>query len=89
MVLQTHVDFPSAAIRYDQDPNMGETGTQTVTQAQMGDILQSDADAVTFSIDMVASAPIERVMIRNGLEAVETIRPYTQEQARSAHKSDF
>lgn len=76
MILETHVDFPSPAIRYDQDPNMGETDTQSVTRAEMGDILQSDAEAVTFSVDMVASAPIERVMIRNGLEPIETVRPY-------------
>lgn len=80
MILKTHVDFPSAATLFDQDPNMGETESSQTTRAEMGDILQSDADAVTFSIDMVASAPIERVMIRNGLEHVETVRPYTQEQ---------
>jgi len=76
MVLEAHVDFPAPALRFDQDPNLGETGTRTVSRGEMGDILRSDAETATFAFDMVASAPIERVMIRNALEHVETIRPY-------------
>jgi hypothetical protein len=31
---------------------------------------------VNFNIDLVGSSPIERVEIRNGLETIETFRPY-------------
>jgi hypothetical protein len=43
----------------------------------MGDIVQSSDMTVRFMIDLIASAPIEKVELRNGLEVLETIRPYT------------
>src|SRR2546422_11526993 len=42
----------------------------------MGDILRAGDREVSFEIDIVASAPIERVEIRNRLELVETVRPF-------------
>ena len=44
----------------------------------MGDILRSDAEAVQFSVEALASAPIERLEIRNGLDVLETWRPYDE-----------
>ena len=44
----------------------------------MGDIVQSDADTVEFAIEAHASAPIERLEIRNGLEVLETWRPFEE-----------
>ena len=76
IVLDAHVDFPAPATLFEQDPNMGPTETRTVERAGMGDIVRTDAEAVTFRFDLLASAPIERVMIRNGCETVETVRPY-------------
>jgi hypothetical protein len=80
MVLDARVAFESDARRYSDDPNLApEFGTPTHTatrQAMMGDILQSADESVTFSIEAHASAPIERLEIRNGLEVLETWRPY-------------
>jgi hypothetical protein len=42
----------------------------------MGDILCSADEAVEFTVEAVASAPIERLEIRNGLDVIETWRPY-------------
>jgi len=42
----------------------------------MGDILKSDDAMVEFTIEALASAPIERLEIRNGLDVLETWRPY-------------
>ena len=49
-----------------------------VSEAMMGDILRSDDGEVTFRIDVHASSPIERIDVRNGLETVEVVRPYTE-----------
>ena len=58
---------------------MGPTGTSTVTQAMMGDILKSDADQVEFFVDVVASAPVERMILRNSMTDAYVIRPYTED----------
>ena len=42
----------------------------------MGDILRSDDATVEFTIEALASAPIERFEIRNGLDVLETWRSY-------------
>ncbi len=79
MILDTRVEFPTPATLFDQDPNMGPIGTSEVTCAMMGDILRSDADQVEFFVDLVASAPVERVIIRNAGNDVHVVRPYTRE----------
>jgi hypothetical protein len=44
----------------------------------MGDILRCEGDAVELTVEAVTSAPIERLEIRNGLDVLETWRPYDQ-----------
>jgi hypothetical protein len=76
MVLETRAGFDSEAKLYADDPNLGAAMHTSVRQAMMGDIVQSSDKAVAFSIDAHASAPIERLEIRNGLDVLETWRPY-------------
>src|SRR4026207_1086396 len=42
----------------------------------MGDIVQTAEDQVRLTVDLIASAPIEKIELRNGLEVLETVRPY-------------
>ena len=76
MVLDTRVRFDTGAELFDDDPNLGPSDSRPADEAMMGDILRSADDAVTLIVDAVASAPIERMEIRNGLECLETVRPY-------------
>src|SRR5476649_485651 len=76
MILDTRVAFDSDAELFDQDPNLGATGSRRVRSAMMGDILRIADREVIFEVDIVASAPIERVEIRNRLEVLETVRPF-------------
>ena len=80
MVLDTSVSFKNPAELFENDPILGPTSSQPVNKAMMGDILRSDDAEVTFNIDMLCSAPIEQIDIRNGLETLETIRPYKEEE---------
>jgi hypothetical protein len=50
----------------------------------MGDILKSDEDAVTLVVDLVGSAPIERLEIRNRMDVLETVRPFADAAALAA-----
>ena len=74
-ILATRVTLDRPADRFDDDPALGGPPDEQVTQAVMGDILRTDAEAVTFEIDVHAAAPIERIDIRDGLRLLETWRP--------------
>ncbi|HUX24470.1 MAG TPA: DUF3604 domain-containing protein [Burkholderiales bacterium] len=75
-ILDTAVSFDGEAQLFDQDPNLGSAQSRPVRSAMMGDILRCGDSEVDFAFDVVASAPIERIEIRNGLDLVETVRPY-------------
>jgi len=78
MVLDTRVAFDNAAKRFDQDPNLGPTSSEQVREAMMGDILKCSDDEISFRVDAHGSAPIERIEIRNGLNTIETVRPFAE-----------
>ena len=50
----------------------------------MGDILRSDEDSVEFTVEALGSAPIERLEFRNGLDLLETWRPYARPSSGGA-----
>ena len=79
MILDTRVDFDADAERFAEDPNLGPTTSSKVRSAMMGDIVRAEARAVAFTLEAVASAPIERIEIRNRLAVLETWRPYTDQ----------
>jgi hypothetical protein len=76
MVLETRATFDNDAKLYGDDPNLGAAASKSSRQAMMGDILQSSDKTVAFSVEAHAAAPIERLEIRNGLDVLETWRPY-------------
>lgn len=71
--------FSSPGVLYHDDPRHGRDKGYSADQATMGDIVHLPSGEVELSVDIRASSPIERVDLFNGLEHVETIRPYTQE----------
>ena len=76
MLLDVSARFDSEAEQYADDPNLGATTSRKTRTAMMGDILRSTDAEVTFAVEAIASAPIERVEIRNGLQLLETWRPF-------------
>src|SRR5690606_14318506 len=74
------VAFDKPAESFDDDPLLGPTTSRTVGEAMMGDIVRTADREVTFRIDVHASSPIERLEIRNGLETVETWRPFSRDE---------
>ncbi len=80
MFLAVRANFASDALLFADDPNLGATTSTAVRSAMMGDILRYADAEMEFTIAAIGSAPIERIEIRNGLEAVETWRPYADNQ---------
>jgi hypothetical protein len=79
MYLDVIADFEAPGTLYHDDPALGPADGHAATEAIMGDIVHLPDGAVTLKVDMIGSAPIERVDIFNGLDHLETLRPYAQE----------
>jgi hypothetical protein len=74
------VELTSDAEVFLRDPAAGPTRSERTRQLLMGDIAQVDDETtVEFAVDIVGSAPIERLDIFDGLEHLETVRPYTED----------
>src|ERR1700722_12892505 len=78
ILLDVRADFDGDAQLFTDDPQLGPTTSTQMRTAMMGDILRSTDDAMELTIEAVASAPIERLEIRNGLDVLETWRPYDE-----------
>ena len=79
LYLDVRAAFARDAGLFEDDPDLGPTTSGRVRSAIMGDILRSGEEEVTLGIEVIGSAPIERVEIRNRMETLETIRPYARE----------
>ena len=76
MILDVRASFASPAQRFEEDPTLSATASETVDEAVMGDIVRTDEDSIVLSVDVVGTAPIERIEIRNGLDTLEVVRPH-------------
>lgn len=79
MVIDVHARFEQPGTLYHDDPRLGPSEGRAATEAIVGDIVHLPEGGAELQVDIVAAAPIERVDIFNGLEHLETIRPYRQE----------
>jgi len=76
MCMDVQAHFVHPATRFLEDPQLGPAATVTTQQVMMGDIVRTTDTEVTVLLDLIASAPIEKLELRNGMEVLETIRPY-------------
>lgn len=77
------VELDDAAELFDRDPLLGATRSERTRQLMMGDIARVSGAEATVVIDVLGSAPIERLDLYDGLELVETIRPYAADELGS------
>ena len=78
LFLKTSVDLAAPGILYHRNPDLGDVPNEPCDSAIMGDIVKAGGGEVTFCLDVVGSAPIERIELRDGLDAYETVRPYAE-----------
>jgi hypothetical protein len=76
MVLDVGVELDGEGELFLRDPALGPAQSQAVRRGIMGDIVRVGGDAVTLAVEAIGSAPIERLDVFDGLDRVETIRPY-------------
>lgn len=76
MFIDVRTTFSETATLYHDDPKDGPSEGFPTTEAIMGDIVHLPSGEAELSVDIHAAVPIERVDIFNGLDHVETLRPY-------------
>ncbi|MDH3231026.1 MAG: DUF3604 domain-containing protein [Alphaproteobacteria bacterium] len=76
MHIDVRVRLDGTGTLYHDDPALGPAEGIAAREAMMGDILRTADGEVELAVDILAAAPIERVDLFNGLEHLETVRPY-------------
>lgn len=78
-LLEVTVQPRRGADLFASDPDLpgSRPATTRVAELIMGDIARVADDTVDLIIDVVGSTPIERLDIFDGLDLLETVRPYT------------
>ena len=77
MFLEASVALPNGGLIHKRNPALGPTESWQADKAYMGDIVKVEDDEITFGLDLAAASPIERLEFRDGLDAVEVVRPYS------------
>ncbi len=69
--------FPEPVIGFSEDPQLGPVQERSVREALMGDIVQSGLVPMRLAVEVIGTAPIERVDILHGTHVAQAVRPYT------------
>ena len=80
MVIDVTARFDGEGKVYHDDPALGPAKGYAARSAMMGDIVHLKNGGAELDVDILTTVPIERVDLFNGLDHVETIRPYNQEE---------
>jgi hypothetical protein len=75
-LLDVTATLASPADVFLRDPAAGPTTSEQSRQLIMGDIAKVVDAEVELAVEVIGSAPIERLDICDGLELIETVRPY-------------
>lgn len=77
MVIDVAATFSEAGTLYHDDPALFDTAEGTVSsKALMGDIVHLPSGEMELSVALETTSPIERVDIFNGVDLIETVRPF-------------
>ncbi len=76
LYLDVRVKLPEGGECFHRDPDLQDTMSAPVNELIMGDIARVTSEEVELSINVIGSAPIERLDIYDGLDHIATYRPY-------------
>ena len=79
MVLDVVARFEGPATLYHDDPALGPAQGRAADVAMMGGIVHLPEGEAVLKVDVLGSVPLERLDIFNGLDHVETVRPFDRD----------
>ncbi len=63
---------------FHRNPDLGATMSDKARTAKMGDIAQVNDDTIELAIEVIGSAPLERIDVFDGRKLINTARPYAE-----------
>jgi hypothetical protein len=69
--------FPEPVTGFSDDPQLGPTQQHPVREAMMGDIIRPGSVPMRLAVEVIGTAPVERLDILHGTRVMDTVRPYT------------
>ena len=77
LFMDLRATFPEPVVGFSDDPQLGPAQQHPVRDAMMGDIIRPGPVPMRLGVEIIGTAPVERVDILHGTRLVETVRPYT------------
>src|SRR5262245_27310503 len=68
--------FPEPVVGFSDDPQLGPVQQEPVREAMMGDIIRPSSVPMQLAVEVIGTAPVERLDILHGTQLVRTVRPY-------------
>ena len=76
--LEVRAELPPGSLIYPRDPALFDVTGEPAETAIMGDIVSLNENRLRMRVCVAAAEPVERVVLRRGMEVMETYRPYTE-----------
>lgn len=80
LLLDVEAALPEGSVVYSDDPRLGPAEEIAATSARMGDVVRVNIGTVALAVDVLGSAPIERVTFFEGATPVATARAYAKSE---------
>jgi len=77
MFLDVRATFAADVTGFSEDPQLGPAEEFPVREAMMGDIIQPGGVPMRLTVEVIGTAPIERIDVLHGTRVVQSARPYS------------
>jgi hypothetical protein len=74
--MDLHASFDQPVTGFSEDPQLGPTSEFAVQRAMMGDIIRSGRVPMHLAVEVIGTAPIERVDVLHGTSVAQTFRTF-------------
>jgi Protein of unknown function (DUF3604) len=68
--------FAAPVTGFTDDPQLGPVEQRSLREALMGDIVRPGSVPMRLAVDVIGTAPLERVEVLHGARVAQTVRPY-------------
>jgi len=76
LFLDLHATFERDVTGFSEDPKLGPAKEVPVREALMGDIIRPGTVPMKLSVEVIGTAPLERVDVFHGTKVVQSARPF-------------
>jgi len=77
LFLDVRGTFEHDVVGFSEDPKLGPAQELTVRAAAMGDIIRPKTVPMKLSVEVIGTAPVDRVDVLHGTQIVQSGRPFT------------